>query len=156
MALKTDIRGMSHAYGDYFVVGREKIREYALAVKSDAPASHDEAAAAELGHDSLIAPLTFVAVMALVVQKDFFKVVDVGLETMQIVQVDQKFVYHLPIKAGDKIWCNFEVISVKEAFGADIVVTKNTCTNDKGEIVIEAYTTLMGHEGDGSVQIDFM
>jgi acyl dehydratase len=147
---------MSHAYRDYFVVGREKIREYALAIKSDAPASHDEAAAAALGHDSLVAPLTFVSVMALVVQKDFFKAVDIGLETMQIVQVDQKFVYHIPVRAGDKIWCNFEVVSVKEAFGADIVVTKNTCTNDRGEVVIEAFTTLMGQEGENSVKIDFM
>jgi hypothetical protein len=50
MALKTDIRGLSHTYPDYFVVGREKIREYAKAVKADDPASFDENAAAELGH----------------------------------------------------------------------------------------------------------
>ncbi|MCW2591549.1 MAG: 3-hydroxyacyl-ACP dehydratase, partial [Mycobacterium sp.] len=31
MALKTDIRGMVHVYPDYFVVGREKVREYARA-----------------------------------------------------------------------------------------------------------------------------
>ena len=29
MAIKTDILGMVHEYPDYFVVGREKIREYA-------------------------------------------------------------------------------------------------------------------------------
>jgi acyl dehydratase len=156
MALKTDIRGMTHEYNDYFVVGREKIKEFAHAIKADDPASHDNAAAAELGHDNLVAPLTFASVMALVVQKDFFKVVDVGLETMQIVQVDQKFVYHKPMVAGDKIWCDFEVVSVNERFGADIVVTKNTCRNDNGEIVMEAFTTLMGHEGDGSVKIDFL
>jgi hypothetical protein len=156
MPIKGDIRGMTHAYSDYFLVGREKVREFALAIKSDAPASHDEVAAAELGHDSLVAPLTFVSVMALVVQKDFFKATDVGLETLQIVQVDQKFVYHIPIKAGDKIWCNFEVVSVKEAFGADIVVTKNTCTNDKGETVLEAFTTLMGQDWENPVKIDFM
>lgn len=153
--MKVDITGMSHAYPDYFEVGREKIREYSMAIQSEEPANHDEAAAAELGYDSLVAPLTFVSVMALVVQKDFFRVADVGLEDLQIVQVDQKFVYHLPINAGDKIWCNFEVVSVKEAFGADIVVTKNTVTNDKGEVVIEAYTTLMGREADNPVQIEF-
>ncbi|MCV7174716.1 FAS1-like dehydratase domain-containing protein, partial [Mycolicibacterium sphagni] len=45
MALKTDIRGMVHKYDDYFVVGREKVREYAKAVKNDDPAFYDEAAA---------------------------------------------------------------------------------------------------------------
>jgi acyl dehydratase len=156
MALKTDIRGMSHKYPDHFVVGREKIREYADAVKSDAPASHDDAAAADLGYDGLVAPLTFMSVLALLVQKDFFKVVDVGLETMRIVQVDQKFIYHKPVVAGDKLWCQFDVVSVDERFGADIVVTRNTCFNEAGELVVEAFTTLMGQEGDNSTQINFM
>ena len=43
--------------------------------------------------------------------------------------------------------------SVVERFGADIVVTRNTVTNDAGEVVIEAYTTVMGHEGDDSVNL---
>jgi len=156
MALKVDIREMSHRYSDFFVVGREKIREFATAVKADDPASHDDAAAAELGHDGLVAPVTFAAVLGLLAQKEFFRVVDVGLETMQIVQVDQKFVYHKPMIAGDKLWCQFDVDSVKERFGADMVVTRNSVYNEAGELVLEAYTTLMGHEGDDSVKIDFL
>ncbi len=151
MALKIDIRGMVHEYPDYFVVGREKIREYAKAVKADDPASHDEKAAAELGHDALVAPLTFVSTLALLVQQDFFRKVDVGMETMQIVQVDQKFIYRTPIKAGDKLWARMEVHSVAERFGADIVVTHNILTNDDGEVLLDSYTTMMGHEGDDSI-----
>lgn len=153
MALKTDIRGMVWKYPDTFVVGREQVRQYALAIKADDPASHDEAAAAELGHDSLVAPLTFAAVFALLIQQHFFRHVDVGMETMQIVQVDQKFVYHRPIKAGDALHGTMFVHSVNERFGADIVVTRNVCTNKDGETVLEAFTTLMGHEGDNSIQV---
>ncbi|MCV7316189.1 (3R)-hydroxyacyl-ACP dehydratase subunit HadC [Mycolicibacillus parakoreensis] len=155
MAIKTDIRGMVHDYPDYFIVGREKVREYAKAVKADDPATFDEAAAAELGHDALVAPLTFVSTLALLVQQDFFRKVDVGFETMQIVQVDQKFIYHSPILAGDKLWARMEIHSVDERFGADIVVTRNTLRNDDGELLMEAYTTMMGHEGDDSVKIKF-
>jgi acyl dehydratase len=153
MALKTDIRGMVWKYPDYFVVGREQIRQYAKAIKADDPASYDEDAAAELGHDAIIAPLTFAATLALLVQQDFFKHVDVGMETMQIIQVDQRFVYHQPIKAGDKLFARMDIHSVDERFGADIVVTRNTCTNDKGEVVLEAYTTMMGQQGENSAQI---
>ncbi|MBV9513955.1 MAG: MaoC family dehydratase N-terminal domain-containing protein, partial [Mycobacteriaceae bacterium] len=64
MALKTDIRGMVWKYPDHFEVGREQIRQYATAVKADDPASHDEDAARQLGHDSLVAPLTFSALFA--------------------------------------------------------------------------------------------
>jgi acyl dehydratase len=153
MALKTDISGMVWKYPDCYEVGREKIREYARAVKVEDSASYDEDAAAELGHDSLVAPLTFTATFALLIQQDFFRHVDVGLETMQIVQVDQRFIYHMPVKAGDVLWGRMEIVSVDERFGADIVITRSTCTNDRGEVVIEAYTTLMGQQGQNSSQI---
>jgi meromycolic acid (3R)-3-hydroxyacyl-[acyl-carrier protein] dehydratase HadC len=153
MALKTDIRGMVHVYPDHFVVGREKVREYAAAVKAEDLASVDEKPAAELGHAAIVAPLTFTSVFALLVQQDFFRSVDVGIETMHIVQVDQRFVYHKPIHAGDKLWARLEIHSVDERFGADIVVTKNICTDENGETVLEAFTTLMGQEADSSVNI---
>ncbi|GFG52231.1 UPF0336 protein [Mycolicibacterium agri] len=142
---------MVHEYHDYFIVGREKIREYANAVKSYHPASHDEAAAAELGYQALVAPLTFVSTFALIMQQDFFRKVDTGFETMQIVQVDQKFKYYKPLLAGDKVWGRMEVVSVDERFGADIVVTRNLALDDNGELYLEAFTTLMGHEGDNSI-----
>ena len=67
------------------------------------------------------------SIFAKLVQDDFFRNVDLGMETMQIVQVDQKFVYHKPICVGDKLFARMDVHSVNERFGADIVVTKNTC-----------------------------
>lgn len=155
MAIKTDVLGMVHEYHDYFIVGREKVREYANAVKSYDPASHDEAAAAELGHQALVAPLTFVSTFALIMQQDFFRKVDTGFQTMQIVQVDQKFKYHKPLLAGDKVWGRMEVISVNERFGADIVVTRNLALDDNGELYLEAFTTLMGHEGDDSISLKY-
>ena len=114
-------------YPDTFVVGREQVRQYARAVKSAAPGTVDEAAAAELGHDALIAPLTFAAVFAVMIQNHFFQHVDVGLETMQIVQVDQKFHFHRPIKVGDVLTGTMHILSVVEKFGADIVTTRNVC-----------------------------
>jgi acyl dehydratase len=153
MALKADIRGMIWRYPDYFVVGREQLRAFAESVKNDHRAYFDEDAAAELGHDAILAPLTFASIFAKLVQLDFFRHVDIGMETMQIVQVDQRFVFNQPIKAGDKLWARMEIQSVNERFGADIVVTKNTCINDDGKLVLEAYTTLMGHQGDDSIQL---
>jgi acyl dehydratase len=153
MALKTDIRGMIWRYPEPFVVGREKVREYARAVKAEDPSCHDEAAAAELGHESVLAPLTFVAILAKLVQADFFRNVDTGYTTMQMVQVDQGFTYHKPIKAGDWLYARMEIASVNERFGADIVTTRNILTNADGDVVLEAFTTMMGHDGDDSVNL---
>lgn len=153
MALKTDIRGMVWRYPDYFVVGREELRRFAQSIKCDHPAFYEEEAAAELGYDAIVAPMTFVTILAKLVQLDFFRNVDVGMETMQIVQVDQQFLFHRPVLAGDKLWARMDIYSVTERFGADIVVTKNVCHNDEGELVLEAYTTLMGQQGNGSARL---
>ncbi len=151
MAIKTDIRGMVWKYPDTYVVGREQIRQYAKSVKATDPATHDEDAARQLGHDGLVAPLTFMSIFAVMIQRHFFQHVDVGFETLQIVQVDQKFKYHRPIKDGDQLTGTMYVDSVDERFGADIVTTRNVLVDQHGEVVMEAFTTLMGHEGDNSI-----
>jgi acyl-CoA thioesterase FadM len=153
MPLKVDIRGMIWRYPDTFVVGREQVRQYAKAVKSDHPVTIDEAAAAEMGHQDLVAPLTFASIFAVMIQNHFFKHVDVGMETMQIVQVDQRFHFHRPIRVGDALTGTMHVESVEARFGADIVTTRNVCAEVDGTIVMEAYTTLMGHEGDNSISV---
>ncbi|WP_059015844.1 (3R)-hydroxyacyl-ACP dehydratase subunit HadC [Mycobacterium sp. M26] len=152
MALKTDIRGMVWAYPDPFVVGREQIRQYAKSVKANDPVSVDPEAAAAMGYDGLVAPLTFVSIIAVMTQRHFFQHVDVGFETMQIVQVDQKFQFLRPIVEGDVLRATMYIDSVDERFGADIVTSRNVLTDDKtGEPVLVAFTTLMGHEGDNSI-----
>jgi len=153
MAINTDIRGMVWEYPDSYVVGREKVREFAKAVKADDPASLDEEAAAELGYDAIVAPPTFSTILGKLAQADFMRNVDTGYDTLQMVQVDQRFVFHKPILAGDVLHARMEVHSVVERFGADIVVTRNTCTNQAGEVVLEAWTTVMGHEGDDSINL---
>jgi acyl-CoA thioesterase FadM len=144
---------MVHRYPDVFVVGREQVRQYARAVKANDPATHDEVAATELGHDALIAPLTFAAIFAVMIQNHFFANVDVGLEAMQIVQVDQRFHFRRPIMVGDRLTGTMHVESVVERFGADIVTTRNVCAEEDGTIVMEAFTVMMGHEGDNSISV---
>jgi acyl dehydratase len=141
--------GMHYRHPDHYVVGREKLREYATAVKNDDPAYYDEAAAAELGHDSLPAPLTFISVFGYQVQSAFFANANIGVTDMQIVQVDQVLKFHKPIHAGDKLYCDVYVDSIRQSHGADIIVTKNVVTNDKGDVVQETYTTLAGRSGEG-------
>jgi acyl dehydratase len=153
--LKVDVLGMVHHYPESFTIGREQVRQYARAIKADDPATFDEHAAAELGHDDIVAPLTFASIFALLVQQDFFRKVDVGMTTMQIVQVDQRFVFHKPLVVGETLSASLEIQSVVERFGADIVVTRSVCVDEKNELVLEAFTTLMGHEGDNSIQVQW-
>ena len=139
---------MHYRHPDHYVVGREKLREYAVAVKNDDSAFFDEAAAAELGHSALPAPLTFISVFGYQAQSAFFASANIGINDMQIVQVDQVLKYLKPIHAGDKLYCDVYVDSVRQAHGTDIIVTKNIVTNEAGDVVQETYTTLAGRSGE--------
>nr|WP_090276722.1 (3R)-hydroxyacyl-ACP dehydratase subunit HadA [Mycolicibacterium komanii]CRL70193.1 (3R)-hydroxyacyl-ACP dehydratase subunit HadA [Mycolicibacterium komanii] len=149
MSLSERIIGMHHRYPDHYVVGREKIREYATAVKNDDRVFFDESVAAELGHKALPAPLTFTSVLGYMAQISFFEHANIAIKDAKIVQVDQVVKYLKPIFAGDKLYCDVHVDSVRQAHGTDIVVLKNIVTNEAGDVVQETLTTLAGRSGDG-------
>ncbi len=150
MSVSESIVGMHYRHPDYYVVGREKIREYAVAVKNTDAAFFEEKAAADLGYDALLAPLTFISVFGYQAQSAFFAQANVGILDAQIVQVDQVLKYLQPIKAGDRLYCDVYVHSMRRSFGTDIIVTKNIVTNQDGELVQETYTTLVGRsDGEG-------
>ena len=148
MSLGSKIVGMHYRYPDYYEVGREKVREYAVAVKNDDAAFFDDGAAARLGHEALPAPLTFISVFGYQAQTAFFANANIGIEDAQIVQVDQALKFVKPIHAGDRLYCDVTVHSVREAHGTDIIVTKNIITNEAREVVQETYTTLAGRSDD--------
>jgi len=141
---------MHYRYPDHYEVEREKVREYATAVKNEDPSYFEDAAAEELGYRGLLAPLTFISVFGYKAQTAFFANANIGIQDAQIVQVDQALKFLHPIQAGDKLYCDVYVHSVRQAHGTDIIVTKNIITNQAGELVQETYTTLAGRtEDDG-------
>jgi acyl dehydratase len=144
VSLSESIVGMHYRYPDHYVVGREKIREYATAVKNEDAAYFDDKAAVDLGYGGVLAPLTFTSVFGYQAQTAFFASADIGINDEKIVQVDQELKFFEPIQAGDRLYCDVYVHAVRRSFGADIIVTKNIVTNDNGDVVQETYTTLAG------------
>lgn len=149
MAIAEEIIGTHYRYHDKFVVGREKIREYATAVLDEHPAHHDEAAAAELGHDCLVAPLTFVAVAGRRVQLEMFKRFDVGINIARVLHRDQKFTFHRPLKVGDELYFDSYLDSVTESHGAVIAELRAEVTDAAGEPVITSVVTMLGEADAG-------
>ena len=148
MPLTTDIVGMHYRYPDYYEVEREKLREYAVAVQNDDAYFLDEDSAAEIGYKGLLAPLTFICVFGYQAQLAFFNHAGIAVSDQQIVQVDQVLKFSKPIVAGDKLYCDVWVESMREAHGTQIIVTKNIVTNEAGDVVQETYTTLAGRAGE--------
>ena len=144
MSLGREVVGLQYRYPDHYIVEREKIREYAVAVKNDDAPFFEEKAAAELGYNGLLAPLTFISVFGYQAVAAFFENANIETDDAQIVQVDQELRFFQPIKVGDCLYCDVAIESVRQAHGTDIIVTKQTITNAAGEVVQETYTTLAG------------
>lgn len=144
MSIAEDIIGTHYRYPDYFEVGREKVREFAAAVKDDHPAHQDEDAAKECGYDTLVASLTFVAVAGRRVQLEIFKQFDVPINMERVMHRDQKLTFHRPIVVGDKLWFDSYLDSVIESHGAVITEVRGEVTDDAGKPVLTSVVTMFG------------
>jgi len=125
-----------------YLVGREKVREYARAVQDYHPAHWDVAAAAELGYSGLVAPLTFTSVPGMTCNRRMFEEVVVGYDTYM--QTEEVFEQHRPIVAGDELHIDVELSSVRRIAGRDLITVTNTFTDTAGERVHTLHTTVVG------------
>lgn len=139
--------GHHYRVDDYYEVGREKVREYARAVQDYHPVHWEEDAAQEYGYDGLLAPLTFISLVGILAQRKLFEQIVTGYDLSQIMQTDQILEFHRPIKVGDQLICHVYLHSFRQAFGGDIIVTKNVVTAQNDELVLTTYTTLIGRSG---------
>ena len=144
MSIAEEIIGTHYRYPDYFEVDREKIREFARAVKDDHPAHFTEEAAEECGYDALIASLTFVAVAGRRVQLEIFNHFDVPINLARVLHRDQKLTFHRPILAGDKLWFDSYLDSVIESHGTVISEVRGEVTDDDGSPVLTSIVTMIG------------
>jgi acyl dehydratase len=125
-----------------YLVGREKLREYARAVQDYHPAHWDVAAAAELGYPDLVAPLTFTSTPGMTCNRRMFEQVVVGYDTYM--QTEELFEQHRPIVAGDELHIDVELTSVRRIAGRDLITVTNTFTDAAGERVHTLHTTVVG------------
>ena len=144
MGIAENIIGTHYRYPDYFEVDREKIREFARAVKDDHPAHYSEAAAKECGYDGVVASLTFLAVAGRRVQAEIFNQFDVPVNMERVLHRDQKLVFHRPIIAGDKLWFDSYLDSVIESHGAILTEIRGEVTDADGKPVITSIVTVLG------------
>ena len=141
-ALESRVGHYYQADGGPYLVGREKVREYARAVQDYHPVHWDEAAAKALGYSGVVAPLTFTATPAMACNRRMFESVVVGYDTY--LQTEEVFEQHRPIVAGDELLIDVELTSVRRVAGRDIITVTNTFTDTAGERVHTLHTTVVG------------
>jgi acyl dehydratase len=120
---------------DTYLVGREKVREYAAAIGETAPVCHDVEAARAAGYDDIVAPPMFAAVYSWRAMAPVVLDPEVGIDFARMVHGGQEFVWDAPVVAGDEIATEVEVKDVSERGGLEFYVFESRSTNQDGDTV---------------------
>ena len=138
-----NVQGKKYPETDPYLVGREKVREFAKAVFSTNPVNHDVFAAQAAGYTDVVAPPTFAVVIQ---ERSLTSVIsdpEADIDFSRVVHGDQRFVSVRPIVAGSELTSVLEVASVK-SLGAHSMITFNTEIFDLDKkLVCTAISTLV-------------
>ena len=137
------IEGKIYPRTSSYLVGREKIREFAKAVFSKDPANLDLEAAIKQGYKDLIAPPTFAVVIQ---ERSLTQVIsdkEAALDFSRVVHGDQRFIHVRPIVAGDELTSELKVASVKQLAGNSMVSFETQIFDSNQELVCTAISTLV-------------
>jgi acyl dehydratase len=118
-----------------YAVGREKVKEYALATYETNPLHLDHEAARKAGHGDVVAPPMFCVVYSAPAVAPAILDPEVGIDFPLMVHGGQEFRWGPLVVAGDEITTEVEVKSISERDGKGFYVFASTSTNQRGETV---------------------
>lgn len=124
-----------------YAVGREKIREYALAVGERDPLHSDLDAARAAGHPDLVAPPMFAVVYCLPALVEAMQDPELAIDYARLVHGAQAFRWGPLVVAGDEITTQGSVADVFARGGLKFYAFATRSINQREEVVCEGTWT---------------
>ena len=119
-----------------YAVGREKVKEFALATNETNPLHLDVAAARSAGHADVVAPPMFCVVFSAPAMAPAILDPDVGINFALMVHGGQEFRWGPLVVAGDEITTEVTVKDVSERDGRGFYVFESVSRNGRGDVVV--------------------
>jgi len=141
--VNAELAGRSYPPAPPYLVGREKVREFARALLASSPLSLDPEAARAAGYADVVAPPTFAVVVQEHTLAQLLADPDAGIEFARVVHGDQRFTFTRPIVAGDELIATLTVTSVKSLGGHSMVTAESSIVDADGQHVVTAISTLV-------------
>ena len=141
--MNPDLTERSFEPTEPYLVGREKIREFARAVFATSPINHDPQAAIAAGYSDIVAPPTFPVVVQEATLQQLLSAPDAGIDFSRVVHGDQRFTYTRPVVAGDELTATLKVTGIKSLGGHSMVTSESTMVDANGDHVVTAISTLV-------------
>ena len=143
MPVNPELVGRDFAPTAPYLVGREKVREFARAVFADDPQHLDPTAAQALGYADVVAPPTFAMVIQDLTLQQLLAEPDSGIELSRVLHGEQRFAYSRPIVAGDELTARLTVSGIRTLGGNAMVTSDAVITDAAGEHVVTATSVLV-------------
>ena len=127
MPVNPEIQGRVFPPVAPYLVGREKVREFARAVLAT----------------SDVVPPTFPVVIQEATLAQLLADPDAGIDFTRVVHGDQRFSYSRPVVVGDELTATLTVTSVKSLGGHSMVTAESSMLDASGAHVVTAISTLV-------------
>lgn len=138
-----DVQGRVYPPTQPYLVGREKVREFARAVLSESPIHNDPEAARAAGFTDVVAPPTFAVTVQEATLAQLLADDEAGVDFTRVVHGDQRFTYTRPIVAGDELTATLTIAAVKQLGGHSMITASSAIVDAAGEHVVTAISTLV-------------
>lgn len=139
-----DTKFIGHEYEPVtYVIGQEKIKEYALAIGDLNPLYIDPGFAKKSKYGSIIAPPMFVVVFAKEAMDKLFSDKELNLQVSRLVHGEQEFNFHKIVKTNDTIKTIGKIKNIFSKGNNDFIELETKSYNQNNELVVEGLWTFI-------------
>jgi acyl dehydratase len=142
MSIDTKFIGKTYPSSTY-EVGKEKIKEYAKAIKNLDPHYVDDDFAKKSKYGTIIAPPTFAVVFGAYLIEPVFTDKDLNLNMPMLVHGEQVLEFLDVVKAGDTITTSAKIIDIKNKEKLDVISVEIKSKNQHGNDVCRGIYTFV-------------
>lgn len=126
-----------------YLVGREKVREFARAVQALSAVHHDVGVAQQQGYADVVAPPTFAMVVQDLTLQQLLGDETSGIVLERTIHAEQRFRYTRPIVAGDELTATLRVTNVRAVGGNSMITSEAEMVDASGAHVVTATSILL-------------
>lgn len=142
--MSIDTKFIGKTYPSYtYEVGKEKIKEYAKAIKNPDPHYLDDDFAKKSKYGTIIAPPTFAVVFGAYLIEPVFMDKELNLNMAMLVHGEQELEFLDVVKAGDAITTTAKIIDIKNKEKLDVVALELKSKNQHGKDVCRGIYTFV-------------
>lgn len=142
MSIDTKFIGKTYPTHTY-EVGKEKIKEYAKAIKNLDPYYLDDDFAKKSKYGAIIAPPTFAVVFGAYLIEPVFTDKDLNLNMAMLVHGEQELEFLEVVKAGDSITTSAKIVDIKNKEKLDVISVEIKSKNQHGKEVSRGIYTFV-------------